>query len=654
MVVLPCGEEICVDRGAEQGDPLGPAYCGFVLADVVEAAVASMGGHAKSLLDVWYMDDGQVFLPPCLVDPFLRALDVELERIGATRGSGPDVKSTARLLSSGTAVTSTLEWATAYVRDTCKVRGAAEPLEVLGIRFGEPATEQLHEAMAKMEAVHGALGLLEDAGVELTLARNCADVCRLVHQLRARGPDVPVAALQAADATLNTMLGDIVGSPVPAHCMQQASLGVKAGGLGLRRATSPAIPAYVAARTDARPIVETLMETMPAEWDASASILDEYDARTASAVGRLRLELAPAAADCLDQVLAEGTQLATERYSSLTRMRGDAAGSPAAVVGHPLVDLAPTEAVLGLGSDAGLQAKLCGLMDMRPTAELLQHFRDTHDWEGLRRFEELRHTDCDHGWLMAIHPAHGAFVPADEYADGIRIRLGLAFADGPVPCAACEDGLLDASCSHALRCAPSACTRGHNAVRTALMSLASLADPAACVEPLGVIPSVPNARPADVLSTAALPGCTAALDVGVISPDSAGAGPDCCEAMVRKKLRTYAAHLPELAGKGIRYVPMAISCYGRLHPEAALVVRRLSVAAARRQGAADALLVERRARCWISVAVLRRAVAMVRACLPALSREQVEVLVGADPAVADACPPPQVVSRGAAAALLQA
>ena len=58
VVVLPCGEEICVDRGAEQGDPLGPAYCGFVLADVVEAAVASMGGHAKSLLDVWYMDGG--------------------------------------------------------------------------------------------------------------------------------------------------------------------------------------------------------------------------------------------------------------------------------------------------------------------------------------------------------------------------------------------------------------------------------------------------------------------------------------------------------------------------------------------------------------------------------------------------------------------
>ena len=209
--------------------------------------------------------------------------------------------------------------------------------------------------------------------------------------------------------------------------------------------------------------------------------------------------------------------------------------------------------------------------------------------------------------------------------------------------------MLEPTCSHALRCAPGACTRGHNTVRAALMSLASLADPAAALEPLGVIPSTPNVRPADVLSTAALPGCTAALDVGVISPDSIGAGPDCCEAMVQRKLQTYAAYQGELDRRGVRFVPIAFSCYGRVHPEAAASIHRLAAAAARRQGAAHAGTLERRARCWISVAIIRRAVAMMRACLPPLTAEQAAVLEGADVAGAEAGP----CAASAAASLVQ-
>ena len=34
-VVLPSGSEVFVDRGAEQGDPLGPIYCALVIAEVM-------------------------------------------------------------------------------------------------------------------------------------------------------------------------------------------------------------------------------------------------------------------------------------------------------------------------------------------------------------------------------------------------------------------------------------------------------------------------------------------------------------------------------------------------------------------------------------------------------------------------------------------
>ena len=44
------------------------------------------------------MVDGQTLTHPALVDPFPEALGDALAAVGATRGSGPSVKSTARLL----------------------------------------------------------------------------------------------------------------------------------------------------------------------------------------------------------------------------------------------------------------------------------------------------------------------------------------------------------------------------------------------------------------------------------------------------------------------------------------------------------------------------------------------------------------------------
>ena len=44
------------------------------------------------------MDDGQVVLDTALVDIFLRVLDDELAKVGASNGQCPDVKSVARLV----------------------------------------------------------------------------------------------------------------------------------------------------------------------------------------------------------------------------------------------------------------------------------------------------------------------------------------------------------------------------------------------------------------------------------------------------------------------------------------------------------------------------------------------------------------------------
>ena len=65
-------------------------------------------------------------------------------------------------------------------------------------------------------------------------------------------------------------------------------------------------------------------------------------------------------------------------------------------------------------------------------------------------------------------------------------------------------------------------------------------------ETLNLIPSVPTLRPADILTSAASPSRLAALDIGIVSPDSGGAGDDCCDAMNTHKRERYAEYIGEL------------------------------------------------------------------------------------------------------------
>ena len=58
---LPCGAFLKVDRGAEQGDPLGSVYCALVIADVLDLVRERLRERGIHAFDVWYMDDGQIF-----------------------------------------------------------------------------------------------------------------------------------------------------------------------------------------------------------------------------------------------------------------------------------------------------------------------------------------------------------------------------------------------------------------------------------------------------------------------------------------------------------------------------------------------------------------------------------------------------------------
>ena len=79
-VVLPSGEELRCDRGAEQGDPLGPIYYAFVLSMMMRRTRAALEHREVSLFDAWFLDDGQLACHLQPADLVLRTLDVETAR----------------------------------------------------------------------------------------------------------------------------------------------------------------------------------------------------------------------------------------------------------------------------------------------------------------------------------------------------------------------------------------------------------------------------------------------------------------------------------------------------------------------------------------------------------------------------------------------
>jgi hypothetical protein len=181
QIELPSGDLLEVDRGAEQGDPLGPIYCALVLLQVAERARATLLGNQGDpihLFDAWYLDDGQYVSAPMDAGAVLRVLDEEADKVGAFRSRGEAAKSAARLVGSPMAQAACGDWQTEYVRSSTTIE-RKRSYHVLGVDFGagdRSCSEQFRIATASGSALHEALASIDDVGSELVLLRSCADV----------------------------------------------------------------------------------------------------------------------------------------------------------------------------------------------------------------------------------------------------------------------------------------------------------------------------------------------------------------------------------------------------------------------------------------------------------------------------------------------
>lgn len=629
---LPAGGSHQAARGAEQGDPHGSLQAALVLARRVfqaEHTFKSQGdGLQKPFFSSWLADDGQCICRPEDVDAYLASLDKAMAQAGATRGEGRDVKSVARLVGHSAALQAfatsdnASTWLTERVTRTCRVQEPNSPLEVLGAMVGPGDAQQSHfkNKLGKVAGLHQSLLALGDPPVELVLGRMCGDVARVAYLLRVSGHALGHDALQQHDDQLRTFLDNVLAGGLHDTAWEQASVGVKSGGLGFRRAERLSAVAFVASRIEARPFVERMFRDMAAQGVTLSGCMELYDAEVHTA---LQLAVASLDEQSTMEVMrccSEGAASAVERLNSfLDGSRDILAGSPVGS-GH-----AGTALVSPVGAEdeehrvgarrERLQHKLSKIVDTCSLDRLVDDLTLAERWADVNRLTELRDETVSHDWLWVVGTSEGGGMCDAEFLVAAKLRLGADHASEPMACQCCGRAMLQPDCTHALCCAPGPSKQGHDDVRDELLDFVRLADATAEPEVLGLIACAPGLRPADILTSALARGRETALDVGVASPDSQGAGSDCLNSLRRRKLRTYAAFAADLEASRVDYRPLPWSCYGREHPDTTAVLVAIAQRAARRQGCADHKPLLARARAAIGVALARRGARMVMRCL---------------------------------------
>jgi len=151
-------------------------------------------------------------------------------------------------------------------------------VKVLGAMMGD---ENVHRdffdrMVSKVSSLHESIDSTSDPAVELTLKRKCADVSKAVYTLRANGDRIPMATLTSYDDMLRASLGRTLGGEVGEDSWEQAATGIFCGGLGFRRASDVALPAFVASRNTSWPAVKSIFQDLH-----DAGLVDYEQLRTA-------------------------------------------------------------------------------------------------------------------------------------------------------------------------------------------------------------------------------------------------------------------------------------------------------------------------------------------------------------------------------------
>ena len=593
--------------------------------------------------DFWYLDDGDILCDARLVLPYLTNFDIANPEAGAERNI---VKTKVFYFTdAATLEANAVAWQIAEVRALATVETAAASEPTLGVVTGplEAVSAQMLQKIDVVKAMHTRTAICQDVQTEHVLNRQSLGVGRVNHILRVHGANL----LDRSDvlSQFDNLTHDVMDRLFPGltpESHEQGSLSAAVGGLGWRKASDIARSANLAALLQAGPRVRGMAAaTVHAGLLRGGLLESRLDLCTQRVEAAYLRDL-----DEVERVKAEAfiskvKDAAEEQWRQIVNGQGSAGlraphadASYASDDDHHVNPLGSTQDggssdVEGTGrrlTVAHVQKELARLRDCTRLRALEVVLRRQGNWPQLERLKELRHPEVSHKWLWHLDASDGAVLTQADYVANVQKRLGARILGGVMQCRLCG-APLDLQLEHAEVCATAEATRGHYACVRAIVQGLRLADPAVTTEPRGL--SSTQARPADILTVAAVPGRSAALDVCIASPNAAAAQGDAAEAEFRRKLHHYRNVIPELTAAGIAFRPLIWTADGRPHPAVVRTLRYAADQATVRGGtqASSSALLGR----WkheIMVAILRRRAAMTRAALPRQSERARWLLTG--------------------------
>ena len=231
-------------EGVQQGDPLGPFLFSLGIRDLMRSC--------ESPLSIWYLDDGTVCGKPETVHADLRRILAASDSLGLSVNAGKcevftvlgtedtNQPSDQEMHPNTTEVLSRIEEDAPRIR---KMR--PDNLLLLGAPMLEEAIEGvLLSKLDDLKRMSERLTFI-DTHDAIFLLRNCYAIPRLTYFMRSAPCFKTMATLRLYDQELKRCLKEVLNTDLSDLAWDQSSLPVKQGGLGIRKASDLALPAFL-------------------------------------------------------------------------------------------------------------------------------------------------------------------------------------------------------------------------------------------------------------------------------------------------------------------------------------------------------------------------------------------------------------------------
>ena len=259
------------DEGPQQGDPLGPLlFCSTTLALVK---------RVKSQCNIWYMDDGTLGDE---VDTLLADFRMLLEE-GKKFGLVVNVAK-CEVITDDDEV---LQKFRDIAPDIRHVKTASALLLGAPIGGRQSVEDVLSAKLLELRRLSTRVSLL-NAHDALFLLKNCFSIPKLMYTLRS-APCYTHQLLEEYDDVIRSTLQHIMNVSLSDDVWDQATLPVANGGLGIRRATDVALPAYLSSVASSHALITQLLpqrvlDTSGTNDHSFTAAVVEWESRAGSAL----------------------------------------------------------------------------------------------------------------------------------------------------------------------------------------------------------------------------------------------------------------------------------------------------------------------------------------------------------------------------------